>query len=440
MHTLLALLKINLVLSTSYLLYRLFLYRLTFFNLNRIFLAGSIMVSALAPFLSFTVNTPPPVYVATTPQLFIIPAKATNIPQVQATSVDWVYLLQLMYWAGTLLMGGLLLFRLVSLLLLYYKSGDLDYKGCRIRTMKGKNSPFSFFRSIFLNPQHYSEAELAVIVAHEKVHIRQWHSVDILLGALSRVFCWFNPLVWLLDKELHRNLEFIADDQVLQKGAERRHYQLSLLSVVTGKTSIYPTTYFNFSHLKIRIHMMNKQRSARFQLTKYAVSLILISGLLLSVGLSFGQQKTIKATTKKTTNTTPPAVKKAPMIVVDKKPVANLKAAVIDPAKVKNIKVVKDKTEAVSEYGEGAANGVIVETTANGAIDPQAAAPSVSSPRLPGPSNAPLIIVDGKVWEKSLVDINPKEVTSMKFLKDAPGIAQYVDAAKNGVVLVTTKK
>lgn len=52
----------------------------------------------------------------------------------------------------------------------------------------------------------------------------------------------------------------------------------------------------------------------------------------------------------------------------------------------------------------------------------------------------PLYIVDGKIYNGKLDDINPNDISNVSVLQDAASVAIYGSRAANGVVLVTTKK
>ena len=53
--------------------------------------------------------------------------------------------------------------------------------------------------------------------------------------------------------------------------------------------------------------------------------------------------------------------------------------------------------------------------------------------------NQPLVVLDGVV-NVSLDDIDPKNIESISVLKDGNAVKLYGSAAKNGVILVTSKK
>ncbi len=55
-------------------------------------------------------------------------------------------------------------------------------------------------------------------------------------------------------------------------------------------------------------------------------------------------------------------------------------------------------------------------------------------------SSAPLIVLDGIIFNGSLSDINPNDIQSIDILKDASSAAIYGSRAANGVILITSKK
>lgn len=54
--------------------------------------------------------------------------------------------------------------------------------------------------------------------------------------------------------------------------------------------------------------------------------------------------------------------------------------------------------------------------------------------------NAPLIVVDGVIYNGSLNNINPNDIETIDILKDASAAAVYGSRSANGVILLTTKK
>lgn len=115
-----------------------------------------------------------------------------------------------------------------------------------------------FFRWIFMNPAAVKEDEISEILTHEMAHVKQHHSVDVLLAEMVSICCWMNPFAWLLKREVRLNLEFLADRKVMEAGFATKSYQYHLLGLAYNhKYGL--SNNFNFSHLKQRIIMMNKK-------------------------------------------------------------------------------------------------------------------------------------------------------------------------------------
>lgn len=116
---------------------------------------------------------------------------------------------------------------------------------------------------------------------HEYVHVRQKHSVDILLAEILCLLQWFNPFAWMLRKYIRQNLEFLADNEVIRHGIAPREYQLLLLKVMGVNPHLVAP--FGFSFLKKRIKMMNKNKTPGIQAVRFLFAL----PLLLIVSFSF---------------------------------------------------------------------------------------------------------------------------------------------------------
>mgnify|MGYP001546317765 CR=1 FL=1 len=152
-----------------------------------------------------------------------------------------------------------------------------------MQLLKQPVNPFSFFRNIYINPSLHQPEELPAILRHERVHVRQWHSADVVLGELNNIFYWFNPGAWLMKTAIRENLEFITDRYLLQQGVDKTAYQYNLIKVSGIPYATAIANNFNFSHLKNRIIMMNSKRSSGYQLVRYLVWGVLVGGTVLSL-------------------------------------------------------------------------------------------------------------------------------------------------------------
>jgi beta-lactamase regulating signal transducer with metallopeptidase domain len=143
------------------------------------------------------------------------------------------------------------------------------------------NLPFSFLRSVFVNPQVFTKSELQQVLRHERTHIRQRHTWDLLFTEVVRVMQWFNPFIYLYTRELSSVHEYLADEAVLSCGFSRRDYlELLYKQLCVGK---FVPVGNSFRHLltKKRILMMNQPVKRRVSAWWLLALVPIIAGLLL---------------------------------------------------------------------------------------------------------------------------------------------------------------
>ncbi|WP_420400449.1 M56 family metallopeptidase [Flagellimonas sp.] len=133
---------------------------------------------------------------------------------------------------------------------------------------KQQVSPFSFFRYLFYHKGKFNPLELQSVIEHEKVHAREFHSVDILLMELILAFLWFNPFIWFYRNSLKQNLEFLADAQSCGNGMEKKAYQYLMLKHAIGSNDLFIVNSFYNSLIKKRIVMLNQSQSKNTNMLK----------------------------------------------------------------------------------------------------------------------------------------------------------------------------
>jgi TonB family protein len=121
---------------------------------------------------------------------------------------------------------------------------------------------------------------LPAILEHEQVHIRQRHTLDMILLELAMMVQWFNPLIWLTGREMKTIHEYLADEGVLQNGISRPIYQQMILDETMGIRVNNLTNNFNVSLLKKRIAMMTKSKSKAWAKSKVLIVLPAVLVLL----------------------------------------------------------------------------------------------------------------------------------------------------------------
>lgn len=174
------------------------------------------------------------------------------------------------YWFGVAVFGISFLFQVVLLVWRAWRSPVIADGPYRIVEVSGDKAPCSFANYIFINPEKYDWNTYNQILLHEKIHIREKHTLDILLAELVLIFQWFNPFAWIYRREIESNLEFLTDDELMQKEKlDKQSYQLSLVKVSAPHRPLSLTTNYNQSILKKRIAMMNTKRSNLHTAWKY---------------------------------------------------------------------------------------------------------------------------------------------------------------------------
>lgn len=272
------LLKINIALLLFAAAYYLVLRRLTFYSINRAFLVFGILFSTIYPFIDLTDFF----YRHANNALTLVPEMNQQMVTLANSNQYWNWII-LLFWLGVVVMGFRLLRQFMALYSLHTRSQKTMLGNHAVRVVNEKLSPFSFGKSIYINPALHGDEELNHILTHESVHVKEWHTLDIILAELSVVFYWFNPGVWLMRKAVKENLEFITDEKVLRKGIDKKMYQYSLLDVGSMQQALAIANSFNLSDLKKRIRMMNVKRSSRLTLGRY----IFLLPVLLFISLAF---------------------------------------------------------------------------------------------------------------------------------------------------------
>jgi hypothetical protein len=196
------------------------------------------------------------------------------------------------YWFGVIVFAASFVFQLVLLLWRAYRNPVIIDGPYRIVEVSGDKAPCSFGNNIFINPEKYEWETYNQILLHEKIHIRQKHTIDIIIAELLLIFQWFNPFAWIYRREIESNLEFLTDDQLMQqKKIDKQRYQLSLVQVSAPHFPLSLTTNYNQSILKKRIAMMNTKRSNLHTAWKYFFLLPVFAFLacVLNEPMAYGQ-------------------------------------------------------------------------------------------------------------------------------------------------------
>ncbi|MEL6653640.1 MAG: carboxypeptidase-like regulatory domain-containing protein, partial [Bacteroidota bacterium] len=318
-------------------------------------------------------------------------------------------------------------------------------------------APFSFLRYIFL-PKTTPEQDASVIIAHEQAHIKQRHSVDIVLLEVFLLLQWFNPIAWRYKKSLLTLHEYLADRSTLEQGVDKSRYQLLLLKQSAGKKAFALANAFNEVTSINRIKMMNQTRSTQWSRLKFLLLLPLLGLSLYSFqilpqsdALIFNGEDEIiiKGQVLAATDHNPIA---GAAVLVENTKIGTLtdengkflvRIPAGSPAKIA-FSFVGMATHNIEMDRSGVVT-VFMAASAENSSHTVSTAPVKLSPseeKAIKPAKRPLMVVDGVIADDSFdkESIDPSNIESIEVLKGESAVAIYGEKGRNGVVIITTKK
>ncbi|WP_312335622.1 M56 family metallopeptidase [Sphingobacterium sp.] len=402
--------QVNLLLGIIYLGYIGLLKGLTFYSLNRIYFLMGGMFAFVYPFMDLK-----SLFVQRGLDMGGIGEQISfymTEPEVQQ-QLTLGRLVEIVFMVGAVLLLLKFVFQLLSLLRIHLNSTSDRWRTYLFRNVLIPIVPFSFLNKIYVNKEQHLDAELKDIFKHEDIHVKGLHSLDILLFEMILVCCWYNPFVWLMRRAIRQNLEFLTDQQVLDKGIDKQTYQYSLLNVSKKGTSVGLSNQFNFKLLKRRIMMMNKKRSSKIELSKYAFLLpvFLLTGAAFTVSKAEGSIENVVEKANETA-------------VIDLN--RDLQVDVSLPAKM------------VSKVNKPLVELNTIELKKD-TVKSKSGADTIHFRKSMKFEKEPLYIVEGKEVNSTIMAAIPgSEIQSMDVIKDN-GKAIYGEKGKNGIVLVTLK-
>lgn len=378
-------------LAVAWLFFRLLLGRETFCRLNRLVVLALLMLSFLLPLCVITVrrevSIPYEVWVHATE------VRSAAAPVSAAAPFPWAALLGGLYLAGVLAAACRMAWSLAAVV-------RVIRRGRRERLADGvvlvrtpqPVTPFSWGRYVVLAETEPAE-EVATILLHERAHVRLHHTWDLLFADLAGCLQWFNPAVWLLRRELCAIHEYEADRAVLEAGTDARAYQLLLVRRAVGTQAFVAANNFNHSKLQNRIAMMLKKRSSRWAAAR---ALLILPLTAVALG-AFARTLQV--------------------------PVVKAPDAAQLPAPVSG-------TDSAREASRESSSIMIVSA-------PEEGGKALSAPDA---KPAPLYIVDGEVADPARVQrLQAERIAAVTVLKDSSFTVRYGDAARNGVVVISTR-
>lgn len=415
--------KSSVCIAIFWLVYRICFRKETFFRYIRFYLLSGMIAAVVIPLLHFTYD----VKVQHGNGVELLHKLNEVQPETIYTGYDMWAIPGIIYLTGVIIMvAG----RIADYKKFYgiYKRGVKSVESAYISIESPEaTTPFSLMKYIVINSSGISATEKNIILKHEKSHIRQKHWLDLIVCEMFTVFQWFNPLAWKYIDCIKENHEFMVDKDLLDSGIPIITYREVLVNQIFGRPVFTFSNSFIYSKNSKRLFMMTKAKSSVWKKVSILALLPLFSVFVL---VSAEPQQVEDTAITKITVIGSKEGKAAPIYIVDGKERTEDEVKNIPPVHIESMHVYTDK-DAINKYGDKGKNGVIFIK-----MQPEAGGKSVVTTG----SESLLIIVDGKI--STLEDFNalsPETIESVNVINDAPE-ETYGEAARNGVLIVKTKK
>ena len=384
--------KVAVLIVVFYMFYRLLLSKETFHRVNRVVLLSTALLSFILPLCVITTHQT--VVFDAVPMVSVGNVQMEVAPDEQPAL--WQYVVPLLYIIGVVVVLSHTLLSVWRVLMLVRRSERIPQAdGTTLCVVPDQLPPFSFCSYIVMNRNDYNTGDSAIL-AHERGHIRQHHSCDVLLVDLLTALQWFNPAMWMLRADLRAIHEYEADGAVLSQGINARQYQYLLITKAASIGGYSIANGISHSTLKNRITMMLQKKSPRSRFMKL-LALVPIVGVALALNAETVNDYVYQQPPKKI--------------------------------------VKKGSKSATAKMGNNTIE-VIPDTATNIRIDnPTAVGWFVAED-----AKNPIVMLDGhRISYETLKRMDSEEIASVTVLKDQPAVDQYGEEARNGVILVTTK-
>ena len=299
------LLKSGIYLLVVLLFHRLFLEKERLYRFNRFYLTGSLVVSFLVPLLSFPLNEP--THIAPVQQIWqgiettLNPVVAAPQASVPATGM-WAVI----YWLVTAVLLARFGWNLYALLSKINGASTFPVNGATLVLLPETTLPYTFLHYLFVNQHEYETGAIErELYTHERAHVRQRHSLDILFIEGVGCFLWFNPLLLWLKRAVRLNHEFLADEAVTRQYADVGFYQQLLYRRLIPQQQLSLTSNLSFQTTKKRFVMMTKHTSPVRQWALMSSSALLLTGLFAAITTTVAQQLPVSKPAKPQPVSTP---------------------------------------------------------------------------------------------------------------------------------------
>ena len=270
-----------------YTVYKLLLENEKMFRFNRAYLLGSLVFSFIIPLQLFSIKTIFETGINTI-QLDEIVIR-TNRPPLDESDImqNIFYILNRVYAFVLLVLGLRFGLNLISFFMKLKRKETRLVNGVKVVLIEEAVLPHSFWSAIFVNKTDFEMGKIPTeLIEHEKAHLDQKHTLDILFAEVLRIVFWVNPIIPYFIKAIKLNHEFLADEAVNKQFGEVSHYQNLLLEFGSNKQTVPLASTINYQITKKRLIMMTKKESA----VKTVLKVLTVSAVCIVLLFAFSEE------------------------------------------------------------------------------------------------------------------------------------------------------
>ncbi len=266
------LLQVNFYLVIFYAFYHYFLRRETFYQANRFYLMVTGVMAFVIPFLQSEMVqswfvTQEVGMIMSTYQL-----DGLEVRVKEDLNITFRDVLLFLYTAGMLYFTFVFGLQIWNTLALFKQPEHEDMA-------------FSFMGKVRVGQ---SFSAYPAVLAHERAHIRQCHSFDVILFEVIAILCWMNPIAYFLKREIRLLHEYQADAAAAKLTGSKALYAALLVSKKFGVSPdiLLSSAFLKTSFLKARLEMLGKESSRKQALMKYGLIAPVFLGMMIFASAS----------------------------------------------------------------------------------------------------------------------------------------------------------
>ncbi|WP_297335103.1 M56 family metallopeptidase [Algoriphagus sp.] len=269
--------------------HRLFLQQEVLHRFNRFYLLAAVLLSFLVPLNQIEVSSPLPAQPA---EQEFFQTENLPVPKVDSpteisrsskaeVSSPWegAKLVFGIYVVVAIIFGIRFLRNIRLLISKIHAHIQVNYRGQTLILLPENTLPYSFLKYIFVSKEAFEREGISdAVFEHERVHVREKHSWDLIFVELLLIPFWFHPGLYWLRHAIRLNHEFIADRSAIQR-TQNTEYPYELIRLAQSGTPSALVSTLNYSLTKKRIQMMTK-KSKPLQVAWKLIALVPILALI----------------------------------------------------------------------------------------------------------------------------------------------------------------